>query len=81
MRFVKFLAFFLLLAGDVSSKPASLEANTPVVGCDGRVNILLAPEVFSQTVKHSVAAALWWQFLACCQCYWLKYVFAPSQSI
>ena len=52
MRFVKFLAFFLLLAGDVSSKPASLEANTPVVGCDGRVNILLAPEVFSQTVKH-----------------------------
>ena len=46
MRFVKFLAFFLLLAGDVSSKPASLEANTPVVGCDGRVNILLAPEVF-----------------------------------
>ena len=46
MRFVKFLAFFLLLAGDVSSKPASLEANTSVVVCDGRVNILLAPEVF-----------------------------------
>ena len=43
MRFVK---FFLLLAGDVSSKPASLEANTPVVGCDGRVNILLSPKVF-----------------------------------
>ena len=40
MRFVKFLAFFLLLAGNVSSKPASLEANTPAVGCDGRANIL-----------------------------------------
>ena len=44
MRFVKFLAFFLLLAGDISSKPASLEANLPAVGCDG--NILLAPKVF-----------------------------------
>ena len=31
MRFVKFLAFFLLLAGDVSSKTATLEANTPAV--------------------------------------------------
>ena len=46
MRFVKFLAVFLLLAGDVSSKPASLEANIPAVGCDGRANILLATEVF-----------------------------------
>ena len=46
MQFVKILAFFLLLAGDVSSKPAFLEANTPGVGCDGRANILLAPEVF-----------------------------------
>ena len=46
MWFVKFLAFFLLLAGNVSSKPASLEANIPAVGCDGRANILLAPKVF-----------------------------------
>ena len=46
MRFVKFLAFFLFLAGDISSKPASLEANLPAVGCDGRANILLAPKVF-----------------------------------
>ena len=46
MWFVKFLAFFLLLSGDVSSKLASLEANIPAVGCDGRANILLAPKVF-----------------------------------
>ena len=43
---MKFLAFFLLLAGGVSSKPTYLEANIPAVGCYGRANILLAPKVF-----------------------------------
>ena len=43
---MKFLAFFLLFACDVSSKPTFLEANIPAVGCDGRANILLAPKVF-----------------------------------
>ena len=46
IRFLKFLALFLLLAGDFNLKPASLEANIPAVACDGRANILFAPEVF-----------------------------------
>ena len=37
---------FLPLAGDVSPKPASLEASTPAVGCDGKANLLLALETF-----------------------------------
>ena len=35
-------------------------ASTPAVGCDGKANILLASEVFSQTVKHS--ATEWLQY-------------------
>ena len=36
---------------------------------------------FSSLIKRSVAAALWWQFLACGQRYLFEYVCAPSQGV
>ena len=45
MKLFKCLFFFILLGGDFSLKPVSLESNLlPYVGCDGRANLLFAAD-------------------------------------